>query len=188
MATRTTGVKLRDIGYLLYLWRSAIQSSSQSTPPQTIPTHIPTSPPIWRINISSILCISTYQQVTDTNARTPLSDTENSIPRERASLMMYKGHGLPSPQCMKRPPTPIPTLGLLSISPQLLIYLTKIQTTLLLALSSTSSSCPYTNTIDHTHLILISSIINPVANLRQNIKICEKVENQVHGFTSRQKI
>ena len=37
-------------------------------------------------------------------------------------------------------------------------------------------------------LTLISYIINPVANLHRNIKICEKVKNQGHGFTYHQMI
>ena len=39
-----------------------------------------------------------------------------------------------------------------------------------------------------TCLTLITSIIKPVNNLRRNIKICEKVENQGHVFTSHNKI
>ena len=37
---------------------------------------------------------------------------------------------------------------------------------------------------ERTCITLLRFSINPVDNLFRNVKICEKVENQVHGFTS----
>ena len=37
-------------------------------------------------------------------------------------------------------------------------------------------------------MTLVNSIINPVAKLLWNLKICDNVYNQEHGFTSQQNI